>query len=92
MKGIIVNFVKDKRFTVMNAAEIKLDLFRKIDTLKGERLKEAYDYMINFFKSQSKKDGKAGLLELSGTMDEKEADEMLNAIEEGCENIDHNEW
>jgi hypothetical protein len=76
----------------MNAAEIKLDLFRKIDALKGEKLKEAYDYMFDFFKSHPKKDGKTGLLELSGTMDEKEADEMLNAIEEGCGNIDHNEW
>jgi hypothetical protein len=76
----------------MNTAEIKLELFRKIDNLKGDRLKEAYDYLIVFFKSHSKKDGKAGLLKLSGSMSAKEADEMLKAIEEGCKNIDYNEW
>ena len=32
----------------MGAAEIKLDLFRKIDTLKEEQLNEAYGMIVNF--------------------------------------------
>lgn len=32
----------------MGTAEIKLDLFRKIDTLKEDQLKEAYGMIVNF--------------------------------------------
>lgn len=32
----------------MNAAEIKLELFRRIDSLKGEQLEEAYRYLLSF--------------------------------------------
>lgn len=32
----------------MNLAEIKLDLFRKIDSLKEDRLKEAYGVFLNY--------------------------------------------
>jgi hypothetical protein len=76
----------------MNAAETKLELYRTINGLHGEELKKVYDYMINFLKFNSINDGKAGLLKLSGSMEAKEADEMLKTIEEGCENIDYNEW
>ena len=31
----------------MNSAEIKIDLFRKLDGLKDERLKEAYGLLLN---------------------------------------------
>lgn len=32
----------------MNTAEIKLDLFRKLDGLSGEKLQEAYGLLLNF--------------------------------------------
>lgn len=35
----------------MKAAEIKIDLFRKLDNLKGKRLQEAYGLLINFINS-----------------------------------------
>ena len=31
----------------MNPAEIKIDLFRKLDSLKGANLKEAYGLLLN---------------------------------------------
>jgi len=31
----------------MNTAEIKIDLFRKLDSLKGANLKEAYGLLLN---------------------------------------------
>jgi predicted transcriptional regulator len=46
MSELIVNFAKDKSFTVMNAAEIKLDLFRKIDSLKESELEKVYNKFI----------------------------------------------
>lgn len=32
----------------MNPAEIKIDLFRKLDSLKGVNLKEAYGLLLNY--------------------------------------------
>lgn len=37
----------------MNAAEIKTDLFRKLDTLKGSRLEEAYGLLLNYINGKS---------------------------------------
>ncbi|UZO80701.1 hypothetical protein NBT05_17380 [Aquimarina sp. ERC-38] len=36
----------------MNAAEIKHDLFRKLDNLKGNTLEEAYGLLINLINSK----------------------------------------
>ena len=40
----------------MNPAEIKLDFFRKIDSLKGERLREAYGMILNYLNSTAAED------------------------------------
>lgn len=37
----------------MNASDIKIDLFRKLDTLKGSRLEEAYGILLNFINSNN---------------------------------------
>jgi predicted transcriptional regulator len=33
---------------IMNTAEIKLELFRRIDSLKGKALEDAYQHMLSF--------------------------------------------
>lgn len=40
----------------MNASEIKIDLFRKLDSLKGKRLEEAYGMLLNFINSKNEMD------------------------------------
>ena len=40
----------------MNASEIKIDLFRKIDALKDSRLKEVYGMFLNFINSKKEID------------------------------------
>ena len=35
----------------MNTAEIKIDLFRKLDSLKGRSLHEAYGLLLNYINS-----------------------------------------
>ncbi len=40
----------------MNAAEIKIDLFRKLDSLKGNRLEEAYGMLLNYINGKSELD------------------------------------
>lgn len=76
----------------MNTAEIKLDLFRRIDQLHGRKLEKVYQYIMNFLRSDNVRNGKSGLLKLSGSMQPADAEEMLKIIQEGCEYIDENEW
>ena len=40
----------------MNTSEIKIDLFRKIDSLKDSRLKEVYVMLVNFINSKNEND------------------------------------
>lgn len=40
----------------MNAAEIKMDLFRKLDALTGKRLEEAYGVLLNYINGKSEID------------------------------------
>ncbi len=40
----------------MDAAEIKIDLFRKLDSLKGKRLEEAYGMLLNYINGKSELD------------------------------------
>ncbi len=42
-----VKFVIDKRI-LMNTAEIKLELFRRIDSLKAEQLEEVYRFFLSY--------------------------------------------
>jgi predicted transcriptional regulator len=37
----------------MSSAELKMDLFRKLDALEGSRLKEVYGILINFINSEN---------------------------------------
>lgn len=37
----------------MNSAEIKIDLFRKLDSLKGKTLEEAYGMLLNYINGKS---------------------------------------
>ena len=46
MSEFIVNFVKNKSFAIMNAAEIKLDLFRRLDNLDSSQLEKVYKKII----------------------------------------------
>lgn len=64
----------------MNAAEIKLDLFRKLDSLKGSRLEEAYGMLLNYINGKSDIDEWQSL-----TLEQQEAIQM------GIEQLDRGE-
>ncbi|MGO2103122.1 MAG: hypothetical protein ACTH5N_06225 [Psychroflexus halocasei] len=38
----------------MNSAEIKIELFRKLDSLKGNQLEEAYGILLNYINGNKK--------------------------------------
>ena len=37
----------------MNASDIKIDLFRKLDSLNGNKLEEAYGLLLNYINGKS---------------------------------------
>lgn len=39
---------------MMNSAEIKIDLFRKLDSLKENQLEEAYGMLLNYINGKKK--------------------------------------
>lgn len=53
MNELFVNFVMNKNFTIMNAAEIKLDLFRRIDSLPKTDLEKVYNKFLAVLNSTS---------------------------------------
>lgn len=53
MNEIIVNFVGTKILTIMNAAELKLDLFRKIDSIKESEIEKIYNKFIALLNASS---------------------------------------
>jgi predicted transcriptional regulator len=64
----------------MNSAEIKIDLFRKLDTLKGKRLEEAYGMLLNYINGKSELDDWQNL-----------TTEQQNAIKLGIEQLNNGE-
>ena len=64
----------------MNSAEIKIDLFRKLDSLKGNRLEEAYGMLLNYINGKSELDDWKNL-----------TNEQQNAIRLGIEQLDNGE-
>jgi len=64
----------------MNTAEIKIDLFRKIDSLKGRNLQEAYGLFLNYLNSNDTLDEWDNLTE-----------EQQNALKKGVDQLDNEE-
>ena len=61
----------------MNAAEIKIDLFRKLDSLKGKRLEEVYGIILNYINGKTEIDEWQNL-----------TIEQQSAIRQGVEQLD----
>jgi len=64
----------------MNSAEIKIDLFRKLDSLKGNRLEEAYNILLNYINEKNEIDDWKNLTQ-----------EQQNAIRHGIKQLDNGE-
>ena len=64
----------------MNTAEIKIDIFKRIDSLKGNRLEEAYGILLNFINKNADIDEWQSL-----------SSEQQNAIKLGIDQLDKGE-
>ncbi|MBN8652464.1 MAG: hypothetical protein J0L67_13610 [Cytophagales bacterium] len=64
------------------------EILKSLELLTKQQQEEALAYIKSLLKVNSPAD----LLSFAGIIDSNSAKEMQQAIEEGCEKIDHNEW
>lgn len=74
----------------MTSQAISSEIIKKLDLLGLNEQNKVLKYIKSLI--NSKRDGKSGLLKLAGSLSKEDAEEMIKAIEDGCENIDYNEW
>jgi hypothetical protein len=68
------------------------ELLKQIDQLPSDLQKQVLDYAKNLKSSPPQGTPGSELLRLAGTISDDDAQEMMKAIEEGCEQIDYDEW
>lgn len=73
-------------------ATVQKELEMCLDQMPVERQRQVLDYARTL--TASPRPGRHGLtlLQFAGTIDESELDVMSQAIEDGCERIDVDEW
>jgi hypothetical protein len=67
------------------------EFLKNLNLLDKEQQNKVLTYIKSLLK-KSKANNHSELLQFAGSLDPKDAQEMLIAIEAGCENIDKNEW
>lgn len=74
----------------MNGEAGKLHLIEALLKVNDEKLLEEIEALMA--RRQMKAIEKKGFVELAGTLTDEEADKWLKNIEEGCEQINPNDW
>lgn len=73
----------------MSIDETYEEILELLKTLPPEKISEAKDF-IEFLSQRSTK--KRDFSKLCGTLSDEDAEAMMQAIEEGCEKINYEEW
>ena len=68
------------------------ELLKQIDELPSDLQKQVLLFAKNLKSSAPCGTPGSELLRFSGTISDEDAQEMMKAIEEGCEQIDYDEW
>ena len=76
----------------MVSPEVREALLARLDSLPVEMQRRVLDFAEALAVGSLESGDPDALLTLSGSLDEKSAAEMLNAISEGCENVDSDGW
>ncbi|MGD0383842.1 MAG: hypothetical protein ABSA77_09990 [Thermoguttaceae bacterium] len=71
--------------------EIQAELLKRIHQMSEEEQRQVLKFASNL-PASSKKAPAAHFLDLAGTLDHESAQDMLQSIEEDCEQIDANAW
>ena len=72
--------------------EVREALLARLDSLPVEMQRRVLDFAEALAIGSPDSGDLDALLALSGSLDEESAVEMLNAISEGCENVDSDGW
>lgn len=72
--------------------EVKERILADLDRLSPEQQQRAAELVHGLMSPLPRGASVEDLLRVSGTLDEDSAREMIDAIEEGCERVDLNEW
>lgn len=65
---------------------------RDLDRLSPEQQKRAAEFVGGLVSSLPQGASVEDLLKVAGTLDDESAREMMEAIEDGCERVDPDEW
>lgn len=76
----------------MNKTAIKIQVAKRLDKLPLELQKQVLDFTEELVMSVAKGVHGKQLLKFSGVITEKDADAMMQTIEESCEKVDLNGW
>lgn len=71
---------------------IKNQILSDLDKLSPEQQKRAAELVHGLVAPLPKGASVEDLLSVAGTLDDQAAREMMQAIEEGCERVDFDEW
>ena len=76
----------------MISSSLRKEILEKLDLLPIEEQRRVLDFTLAL--TESKTPGIAGrdLLRFAGTIEKTELESMKQAIEDGCERVDLNEW
>ena len=75
---------------IMDLASKKLAFIEEYLHLSNEKLIDKLDTLLR--KEKEKTAPKKSLSDFFGIMTKEEGSELIRNIDDGCENIDHNEW
>ena len=75
-------------------AQVQTELLKQLDQLPIAQQQRVLDYARSLSTSAPRLLGVPGreLLDLAGSISDEDAKAMMDAIEEGCEQVDLNEW
>jgi hypothetical protein len=89
-KNKSINLAKEDQIMIDEC--IQNELLKKIDQLPINQQREVLEFADNLLKSTSIKEPAPSFLDLFGTLPPEDAREMMEAIEEGCEQVDTDGW
>jgi len=76
----------------MISSNIKKKILEDLEKLPAEKQQRVMEYTHALLISQPKPENGKGVLKLAGILNDEDSEEMMNIIEEGCEQVNLNEW
>jgi hypothetical protein len=76
----------------MKKASLQPEILHYLDTLAAASQQKVLEYIKTLTKTPEKNNNPKPILQFAGAFTKKDLKEINSAIEQGCEQIDRNEW